>query len=419
MIILIIILFFEIYLLNKIVKYFLLSPVYLYLIFSLLCIVLTVWYFYFYENKFSLFNLDNVSETMFLETIKWYIIALIFFLIGVIIYYDLSIKKVKKTFNKSFTNSLFIKYTIPDKTIYVAGIIFFVILILYYITYGKGILIRDDYIPDRSKGLTIIIKILSFIEIILLGLTYHKKKVLSTFYFIFLIVISIGTGSRSVFLFFILYISLVFVSNGNTILNKIRFSIHLVISFIFLAYIMELRKLEMHGVIPYFQSIGSSQSDFYRSFLFNIYYSFIYGVFVTIKTIQKSQLDWHIILININPLPGRMVGWYDYAQEMRINKFAPYSLHGRVFKTGLIFTMIYFFITGLIFSYFENKIRNLLNDNNRILAFILIIILALHIVYAFEYNMRSAVRYFYYAFFIIGIVYLFKQVVSNLPKRRP
>ena len=104
-----------------------------------------------------------------------------------------------------------------------------------------------------------------------------------------------------------------------------------------------------------------------------------------------------------------MAGWYDYADKMRINRYIPYSLHGRVFKTGLIFTIFYFFITGLIFSYFEKKIRNLLNNRNRIFAFVLVIILVLHIVYAFEYNMRSAIRYFYYAFFLILIAYLFRD----------
>ena len=418
MIVLILLLVFELYLLNRILKYFLLSPIYLYVTFSLVSIVLTVGYFYFFENKFSLFSLDKVSEIAFLSTIKMYLTALITFIFGVIVFYDLSTKKVKSFFNRSYTSSLFFTYTLPKRTKNITGIIFFIIIALYFITYGKGIFIRNVYLPETSRSLTIIIKILSFIEILLLGLIYREKKILSTLYFIFLMIISIGTGSRSVFLFFILYVVLVFISNGNTLLNKVRFSIHLIISFIFLAYIMQLRQLGLHGVIPYLKSIGSSQGDFYRSFLFNIYYSFVYGVFVTIRTIQEAKLDWHIILVNINPLPGKLAGWYTYAQDMRINKFVPYSLHGRVFKTGLPFTIIYFFSTGLLFSYFENKIRNLLNDNKRIVAFILTFILVLHIVYAFEYNMRAAVRYFYYAFFIIIMAYLFKQIVANLPKRK-
>lgn len=407
----------EIYLLNRVLKYFLLSPVYLYIIFSVLCIALSVLYYNYYDNKFSLFQLDNVSRTSFLAIIRMYIIALMSFIIGVIVYYDQSAKKTKKLFNKSFTDKLFFNYNVSNKITYLAIVIFLIIFFLFLITYGKGIFIREDYIPDRSMGLTTIIKILSFIESLILGFLYKKNKVISVSFFIFFILITLGTGSRTVFLFFILYTFLVFISNKNTFLNKIRFSIQIFFSLFLLAYIMQLRQLPEHGIIPYLKSIGSSSQDFYRSFFFNIYYSFIYGVFVTIRTVEETQLDWNIIFININPLPGFLAGWYDHANDMRINIYAPYSLHGRVFRTGIAFTVVYFFLSGLIFSYFEKKIRNLLTENKRIYSFIITIILILHIVYAFEYNMRSAIRYFYYAFFIVFVVYVFKQVKKNLPKK--
>jgi hypothetical protein len=387
------------------------------MIFSFLCIVLSVLYYYYFDDKFSLFELDNVSKTNFLAIIKMYIIALISFILGVILYYDQSTKKTKKLFNNAFTDKLFFNYNVSNKITYLAIVIFLIIVFLFLITYGKGIFFREEYIPDRSNGLTTIIKILSFIESLILGFLYKKNKIISLSLFVFFILITLGTGSRTVFLFFVLYTFLIFISNGNTFLNKVRFSIQIFFSLFLLAYIMQLRQLPEHGVIPYLKSIGSSSQDFYRSFFFNIYYSFIYGVFVTIRTVEKAQLDWNMILVNINPLPGFLAGWYDYSNDMRINIYAPYSLHGRVFRTGTIFTIIYFVFSGLIFSYFEKKIRKLLTEGKRIFAFFLTIILVLHIVYAFEYNMRSAIRYFYYAFFIVFMVYIFKQLKKNLPKK--
>jgi hypothetical protein len=345
-----------------------------------------------------------------------YFIALNSFIMAVIVYYDQSRKKTKILFNNTFTDKLFFDYTMSKKINYLAITIFVIIIFLFFVVYGKGIFIREDYIPDRSKSLTTIIKLLSFIESLILGFLYKKNKIVSVSLFSLFILITLGTGSRTVFLFFILYTFLVFISNGNTFINKVRFSIQVLFSLFLLAYIMQLRQLPEHGIIPYIKSIGSSSQGFYKSFFFNIYYSFIYGVFVTIKTIEEAKLDWGIIFININPLPGAIVGWYDHANDMRINLYAPYSLHGRVFRTGVTFTVGYFFLTGLIFSFFEKKIRNLLNNNKRIYSFILTIILILHIVYAFEYNMRSAIRYFYYAFFIVFMVYVYKQIIKNLPK---
>ena len=416
MILYILILIIELYFTYKVIKYFLLSPVYIYIYFSIISIVLSLWYFYYFDNKFSLFNLDKVTELVFINTIKMYLLALNSFLFGVLLFYELSAKRIKIRFNKAYSNSLFVKYKVLDVVSKIVPFVFLLILILYFITYGKGLFIRSKYLPETNRFLTIFLKVLVFVEIILLGIIYSNKKKLSTILFLLTIFLSITTGSRTVFLFFIFYICLVFISSGNNLFNKLRFILHLFISFVFLTYIMQLRSLSSHGLIPYIKSIGSSDNDFLRSFVFNLYYSFIYGVYVTIGTLEKAKLDWNIIFISINPFPGSMVGWYDYANNMRLNLFAPFSLHGRVFKTGYLFTIIYFFTTGLIFTYFENIIRKLLSNNKRTFAFLIIILLSLHIVYAFEYNMRAAIRYFYYVLFILFIAYLLRQVKKNLPK---
>ena len=89
-----------------------------------------------------------------------YIIALISFILGVILYYDQSTKKTKKLFNNAFTDKLFFNYNVSNKITYLAIVIFLIIVFLFLITYGKGIFFREEYIPDRSNGLTTIIKIL-------------------------------------------------------------------------------------------------------------------------------------------------------------------------------------------------------------------------------------------------------------------
>ena len=417
MIVLILLLLVELYFLRRILSYFLLSPIYLYTIFSLLSIIITVLYFYFYDDKFSLFNLDSVSEKDFLKTIKSYIIALIAFIGGVLVYYDLSKKKVKKAFNQAFTKSLFFNFKSPRNIILVARILLLLIVILFLITYGKDIFYRDEYLPDTNRALTILIKILSFIEVVILGIAFNRYKRKSLFYFSVLILISIGTGSRAVFLFYFIYITIMFISNGNSLKNKTYFALNVFFSLFFLAYIMGLRELESHGIIPYFKSVVTSDQDFIKAFIFNIYYSLIYGVFVTIKTIQESKFDWNIIWISINPLPGKLAGWYDYANDMRINIYAPFSLHGRVFRMGMLFTVVYFLISGIIFSYMEKKVRIFLNEGKRLLAFTLILLLTLHIIYGFEYNMRAAIRYIYYALFLIIITELLKYIWPYLPKK--
>jgi hypothetical protein len=410
---------FLIFLLNRGLKYYLLSPVYIYILFSVLSLGLSTLYFYYYEPKISLFNLDKVSEGSFFSVIKMYLHALVAFLIGAVIYYDLSGKKNKLLFNKNFTEYLFIKYKSSSslKLEIIAPIMVFSIIGMYFLLYGNGIFIRDYYINEASRGLKIIIQLLSFITVIILGLLNEKSKVLSFSLFFLLITISIGTGSRNTFLYYIVYIVLLFLLGGNTFFNKSRLYVNLIFGFIFLSFLTGLRMLKSHGLIPYLSSITDEFNGETQNIAFNIYYSFIFGVYVTIGTLKKAVFDFGIVLTNLNPLPGRFTDWYKYADQMRLNIFAPFSLHGRVFKTGMIFTYIYFFFNGVIYMYFEKKIRYFLKDRKILLAILILIFLCLYIVFSFEYNMRSAVRMIYYAYFILLIRYLYLQVIKNLPTK--
>lgn len=410
---------FLIFLLNRGLKYYLLSPVYIYILFSVLSLGLSTLYFYYYEPKISLFNLDKVSKASFFNVIKLYLHALIAFLIGTVIYYDLSSRKNKLIFNKNFSEYLFIRYKSNSslKLHTIAPILVFSIIGMYFLVYGKGIFIRDYYINEASRGLKIIIQLLSFVTVIVLGLLNEKNKILSFSLFFLLIIISIGTGSRNTFLYYIVYVVLLFLLGGNTFFNKTRLYVNLIFGFLFLSFLTGLRMLKSHGLIPYLSSITDEFNGETQNIAFNIYYSFIFGVYVTIGTLKKAVFDFGIVLTNLNPLPGRFTDWYQYADKMRLNIYAPFSLHGRVFKTGLLFTYIYFFFNGVVYMYFEKKIRFFLKNRKILLAILLLIFLCLYIVFSFEYNMRSAVRMIYYAYFIVLVRYLYLQVIKNLPTK--
>ena len=408
---------FEIYLITKSIKYFLLSPIYLYLLFGIFSLIISVLYYYFYDDKINLYNFDVVTSQSFFKIIKLYILALISFSLGVIFYYEISNKNLKRLFNKSFSEKLFFKVKTSKNLIKNASNLLILILFLYLLVYGKSIFVRDIYLPDVSRGGIIIIKILSFIEAVMLAFAFNDNKFKSRLYLLILLIISIGTGSRTVFLSLLIYILIVFITQGNSFKNKIKFFINLMISFVFLAYLIQFRSLKSHGVYPYIMSLGEVNNSM-KSIIFNLYYSLIFGVYVTIKTLQEAPKNWYLIYVSLNPLPGKFVGWYDHIHQFKLNKFAPYSLHGTVFKMGKLFTILYFFITGVIFSFMEKKIRQYLSKNQRTLAFVLTLLLMLHIVYGFEYPLRSAFRYIYYSYFVVLVVYSFKILKSYLKKSR-
>jgi hypothetical protein len=406
-------------LVSKTYKYFILSPIHIYLVFNYLIIVLTVLYYYFYDDKFSFYNVDKAINADFLNALKYYIVANIFFLIGSLFYYDLTKKESKILFNAKLDYTLFNKYVLPSRLLNISIMLVFIILICYVLTYGKGVFLRTEYIPEfDNKFLISIAKILSFPAVILLGLFYNTNKFKSGFNFFIIMLLTMSTGSRVTFLLLLIYLLVVFQSSGNTKKNKIRFFIQLVFSFMFMSYVLSLRKLPEHGLIPYLASIFEADNSGARnSIAFNTYYTFIFGFFVTIRTINEAAQDWHVILISLNPLPGSMVGWYNYAPDLRLNVYAPYTLHGQVFNMGMTFTCFFFLSLGLIFSYFEKIIRGLLVKNKRGISLVFVLLLSLFLFYSYEYHLRSAFRYIYYAYFVLVVYKTSNYVIKTLKKQ--
>ena len=408
MIILILILLFELYLISKILRYFILSPVYLYILFSFASIIVSIWYYEYYNPKFNLYNFDLIKPSYFYSIIKKYLTALAAYNLGIIVYYQFSKRNVKLLFNRSFSDSLFIRIKTNKNLIKKSRNLLIFILLLYFLVYGKSIIIRDIYLPDVSRGGIITIKILSFVEAVMLGFAYKENKTKSRLFLLILLIISMGTGSRTVFLSLLVYIIIIFITQRNSLKNKIRFFINLVFSFIFLAYLIQFRGLHSHGVLPYIKSLAEVNNTI-KSIAFNVYYSLVFGVFVTAKTLQQAPKNWHLIYISLNPLPGRFIGWYNHINEFKLNIFAPFSLHGTVFKMGKLFAFLYFFMTGIIFAYMEKKIRQFLTNNQRTIAFIITLLLLLHVVYGFEYPLRCALRYINYSYIVIIIADFFNK----------
>lgn len=403
LIIFLVIFVFEIFIIQKIVRFYLLSQVYLYLFFYIIAVVLSTLYYYFYEDKISLFSLDFINNELFVETLKYHILSLIAFSLGVIIYYDLVNKKVKLLFNQSFSRVLYFRYKLPDKTKWVIVGLLFLIMTLYALTYGGKIFYREEYLISNYRALQTLIKLLSFITAVMLGVIYTENKKLSVLAFLALLIFTVGTGSRISFLYLIVYVILVFQAKGNTFKNKLTLFINLIVSFLFLSYIMTLRGNDSHGIYPYLLSVFEDKSKLFDSVVFNIYYSFIFGIFVSAKTMITNIPDWNNVIISLNPITGDLAGWYDISNKMRIYPIVPFSSNGEIFTMGKLFTFVFYLFLGIITTYFDYKTRSFFSIGKRVKGFIIVILFILYIVYSFEYNLRSSFRYIYYIFFMILI----------------
>lgn len=409
-------------LISKTIKFYILSPVYIYCLFSIITIIFSIIYFYFYDDKLNLYSLDSVSETDFLNTINLYLFSLLFFMLGVVLYYNLSKKFKRILFNTSFTEVLFFKFNYPQFLVKLTKVMFIALIFLYAVTYGWDIFIRSAYLSaDHPRFLQLLIKVFSLIIVIALGLIYHGQRWLSNSLFWILIILSLGIGSRITVLYFLIYFVLIFQAKGNTFSNKLTFTLNLLLTSVFFSFLIKFRSFDSHGIVPYILGVFNNDhevlSEFSRSFLFNIYYSFIFGVFVTIETIKDSIPDWNYIFVSLNPLPGTVAGFYEYVPSFMINPYAPYSSNGQVFVMGKFFTAFFYFSIGWIFTDIDYRVRVLFDKKKKIFAFILVFLSVLYIVYSFEYLLRSAVRYLYYLYFLVLLSWSLKKTYKILPKK--
>lgn len=381
------------------------SPVVLFILFFSLSIILTIPYHYLVPNnlKFSIARLDFISDEKVWQTLSVFAQMLVYFCSGVLLY--------KYSFNIKKNPSLQINFNIqlPNfNTNSLLGISIFLIVMdvfLVYLTYGKDFFFRWAYNPENNVLLTIIMEYSQLFLIFLGGILYKDKKIFSLIIAAFVVTLCTGFGSRMATIYLIVYIFTIFILYIRKE-DKKRFVFTLApLVLIFFGYNLSLRFNgdDGHGLIPYLLLPFNKPEIIIENTFFNIYYTLIFGVFGTFKTLSKYPEGYNYLLTSFNPLPGGMTDWYLIYKKLRINPYAPFTAIGEIFSFPYIAAVFYFFL-GFYFSHSEKKIFYYLNGKKFIGAFILFLLTCAFIPYSFEYNLRSSVRFIYYSIIFMIIM---------------
>jgi len=385
------------------------SPLVLFYGFFLTAIVLSTAYHYWmpYSWKFNIAQLDRINDAQFWVSIEVFVRMLIYFSIGVLMYkYMFNVRK-----NTNFKLNIKIKLP-PINTkllINIATAVFVFDLFLVSILYGKEIFIRELYAVDYNRlGLMLLEYSLLFLMFIG-SLLYKERKGLSRAIAVFVTLLCIGFGSRMATIYLLVYVFVVFI----LFLNKKKQFYYLLfgIPFIifFFGYNLSLRFSDTHGLGPYLYLPFSSSSEILKNTFFNIYYTVIFGVFATYKTLVEYPVNYSYLYTSLNPSPGFMTDWYKIYEELRINPYAPFTGIGEIFSYPYIAFFFYFFV-GMFFAHAERVIQKLFSNKKIVLGFLLFLLSSAFIPYSFEYNLRSCVRFIYYAMIFIYLQKLFSKI---------
>jgi len=355
-------------------------------------------------------HFDEISTDLFLRTVNYHLVALNSFIIGTLIIYCSSSKEIMILLNNSISDKLFFTSLKFKYLIHIAHLCMIVVVATFFFSYGTDAFYRQEYLVDGNRALIAVFKILSLITVIVLAFTQSTHKYISYFYLLVILTIALSSGSRFGFFYLILFFLLKYQTSRNNIYDKIKFFCGGIFSFFFLSYLMTLRGLPTHGLIPYITSVFEDSSSTNGSVLFNVYYTFIFGIFASAQTMIHGTTDVADILISINPLPGKLAGWYKIAESRRLNPWTPMSSNGEIFNMGMLFTTFMFTIIGMILCYFEIWMRKFFREKLRLVGFAIALLSLLFTAISFEYNLRSTLRYLYY----IGVIILIASYLRYL-----
>lgn len=379
------------------------SPVDIYLLFFISMIIINCLYLYYPKNlKFNLYNLDYLNSKNFNKQLNVFLRMMMLFLIGVFIYMLKNKNYVQissKVIQIIDVKTMSINYELIRKIMIT---VLFMCCILVVFDYGTELFFRTNYIPQKSSMLKTIYTILLIIISILSAISFKKNIASALFSISLVILIGIGLGSRMATINLIVFVftySFMLKSKGT----KIKyFIVWIPLIILFFGYNIALRNgSSVHGIIPYLNIFFESPEIIFTNTLFNVYYTFIYGFVATSETIKLYHSNVGNLITCINPLPGKLTDWYSFSQKMRINLYAPYTAIGELAKFP-IFSFFYYVYLGYYFTLCDYNIKTSIVLKKYLFSTIILILLILFIMFSFEYNLRSSMRYLYYsAFFLI------------------
>ncbi len=168
------------------------------------------------------------------------------------------------------------------------------------------------------------------------------------------------------------------------------------VSVLLLPIPLYLRGLPAHGFAEYLPALGSMKYGLIqiKEGLGNLALGFPQ---TGITAFQSRPIDGSDILVALNPLPGRLAGWYEISSQMRISPVFPYTAIGEAWNVGAGLAMPLFVGIGVVLGYLGRRVNHLAAQGRRIAALSICGLAILSGLYLTSYNLRNATRPLWYA----------------------
>lgn len=161
---------------------------------------------------------------------------------------------------------------------------------------------------------------------------------------------------------------------------------------------LQLRGTQGHGLDPYLEALGggglattleSGVRDAAR-----LSSNVLSGIAVTSES-RLLEVEWSDLVVQLNPLPGGVAGWYDIVDTYRLSPFVPANMPGTLLAFGVPVASVTYLAAGYVMARMDAWSRR-----ERAWSFLvgsaISLLLALFAIVSLQYSVRSSVRYIWY-----------------------
>lgn len=329
------------------------------------------------------------------DTTRLILVAVASFLIGSIVY-----ALMRSTKNLNTTGSLE-ALELPLLAVLLILAVFVVSLSGLVAAYGLGdIWHRSVYLDTLLPGNPVysITSVLVVAMIAPLGLIFAQNpsyRLLILLCIAAMSLVFLGMGTRRLALVPILFAVGVLAGRPSR-RSYVGVMLAILASFMLLQVPLQMRALPNHGLVAYWPELWSILSSDYP--WENIARNMLIGFALIGETaFHRPALPPSDGWIAVNPLPGRMVGWYAIAENHRLNIFTPMPALGELGNMGMRVTIAGCAAIGLLFAHLDHTAKVAWARGHQILSLLMIVVAALFLFSFTQYNLRSSIRILYYA----------------------
>lgn len=294
----------------------------------------------------------------------------------------------------------------------------------YLASFGWSDLVRRDYyLADNDSVLPVIAQLTSIIGIVAASMLIASHSIASRYIgaicAVCLTIFMFGKGSRfAVFGVAAVGVSPMF-SWGGAYLRSFRWPFAIVWLLLCLPLIHALiyfRAFGEYGIEPYLtrlpEALSAFSDDGYK-FFWLLLGNLAFSLPVTEVTISMHHSFEHMF-VELNPLPGSLVGWANIGPTRRISLEVPYSLIGELYGYSPFLLLGYMWVVGYIFAWVESLYSEIVHEFRAVYFMVYCAFSLLFGMLALQYNLRDGTRIIYYMLLLCCLIYF----ISSTQKGR-